>query len=87
MKEKDVSDNEAGILSSASSAIVLLKQGLPDGGTTAWLQVLGAFFMYFNTWGKPSRTDVAPFQCSSRCSMLTCVCRHCVQLWNVPGLL
>lgn len=23
----------------------------PDGGTTAWLQVLGGFFLFFNTWG------------------------------------
>ncbi|OQE43348.1 hypothetical protein PENCOP_c003G06762 [Penicillium coprophilum] len=23
----------------------------PNGGTTAWLQVLGAFFLNFNTWG------------------------------------
>lgn len=52
MKEKDISDNEAGILSSSSSVIVPLKQEPPNGGTTAWLQVLGAFFMYFNTWGK-----------------------------------
>lgn len=53
MNEKDTSDGEGGILSSASSVNVLLKQGPPDGGLTAWLQVLGAFFMYFNTWGKP----------------------------------
>ncbi|TEA21358.1 Aspyridones efflux protein apdF [Colletotrichum sidae] len=25
--------------------------GPPDGGLTAWLQVLGSFFIYFNTWG------------------------------------
>ena len=23
---------------------------IPDGGLTAWLQVLGAFFLFFNTW-------------------------------------
>lgn len=23
----------------------------PDGGTTAWLQVLGGYFLFFNTWG------------------------------------
>lgn len=57
MKEKECTDNEAGILSSDSSVILVLKQESPDGGTTAWLQVLGAFFMYFNTWGKPSDTD------------------------------
>lgn len=26
--------------------------GPPDGGTMAWLQVLGAFFLFFNTWYK-----------------------------------
>ncbi|PSR79696.1 major facilitator superfamily transporter [Coniella lustricola] len=40
-----------GVLSSDSSAIVLLKDEPPNGGLRAWLQVLGAFFMYFNTWG------------------------------------
>lgn len=25
---------------------------IPNGGTQAWLQVLGAFFLYFNTWGE-----------------------------------
>lgn len=23
---------------------------VPDGGTAAWLQVLGAFCLYWNTW-------------------------------------
>lgn len=23
----------------------------PDGGLTAWLQVLGSYFLFFNTWG------------------------------------
>ncbi|KAL5335189.1 hypothetical protein BJX70DRAFT_375748 [Aspergillus crustosus] len=23
----------------------------PDGGLTAWLQVAGAFFLFFNSWG------------------------------------
>ncbi|KAK5037418.1 hypothetical protein LTR13_004575 [Exophiala sideris] len=25
--------------------------GIPNGGLQAWLQVLGAFFLWFNTWG------------------------------------
>lgn len=25
----------------------------PDGGLTAWLQVLGSWMMIFNTWGTP----------------------------------
>lgn len=24
---------------------------IPDGGLVAWLQVVGTFFCYFNTWG------------------------------------
>lgn len=24
---------------------------IPDGGITAWLQVIGAFFLFFNSWG------------------------------------
>lgn len=24
--------------------------GIPDGGLQAWLQVVGAFFLWFNTW-------------------------------------
>jgi hypothetical protein len=23
---------------------------IPDGGSTAWLQVLGSFFLFFNSW-------------------------------------
>jgi hypothetical protein len=26
------------------------KQAIPNGGSKAWLQVLGAFFIFFNTW-------------------------------------
>ncbi len=25
--------------------------GPPNGGLTAWLQVLGSFMLFFNTWG------------------------------------
>ncbi|KAF3765178.1 MFS general substrate transporter [Cryphonectria parasitica EP155] len=52
MIEKDNAENDpTGILSSDSSAVILLKDDPPNGGLRAWLQVLGAFFMYFNTWG------------------------------------
>lgn len=27
-------------------------QSPPNGGVRAWLQVLGSFCLYFNTWGK-----------------------------------
>jgi len=26
-------------------------KAIPNGGTKAWLQVLGAFFLFFNSWG------------------------------------
>ena len=26
-------------------------KSVPNGGTKAWLQVLGVFFVFFNTWG------------------------------------
>lgn len=26
-------------------------RSVPNGGTKAWLQVLGVFFVFFNTWG------------------------------------
>lgn len=51
MGDKNVTEKGQEILSSASSANIQLKEELPNGGLQAWLQVLGAFFMYFNTWG------------------------------------
>ncbi|KAK3994999.1 major facilitator superfamily domain-containing protein [Cladorrhinum sp. PSN332] len=39
----DVSPSPASVLTSSSPP--------PDGGLLAWLQVLGAFFLNFNTWG------------------------------------
>lgn len=48
-----VGENEQGVLSSDSSATIKLDlKGPPNGGLKAWIQVLGAFFLYFNTWGK-----------------------------------
>lgn len=50
--EKNVNEQELpGVLSSDSSATIIMKDDPPDGGLEAWLQVLGAFWMYFNTWG------------------------------------
>ncbi|KUI60826.1 Riboflavin transporter MCH5 [Cytospora mali] len=56
MVEKDVvGENRQGVLSSDSSATIKLDvKGLPNGGLKAWLQILGAFFLYFNTWGMVS---------------------------------
>lgn len=73
MDEKHLSEPvQTGVLSSGSSATVLLKDGPPNGGLEAWLQVLGAFFMYFNTWGNSaSSIHVSSFPClavsHSRC--------------------
>lgn len=27
-----------------------LADAIPDGGLTAWLQVVGSFFLFFNSW-------------------------------------
>lgn len=58
MAEKEtglINENGLGVLSSDSSAIVKLDlKGPPNGGLKAWTQILGAFFLYFNTWGKLS---------------------------------
>lgn len=54
-KDADVDDRRVGVLSSDSSAILELDlKAPPNGGLEAWLQVLGAFFLYFNTWGELS---------------------------------
>lgn len=33
---------------------------IPNGGLQAWLQVVGAFFLYFNTWGQCASTTNNP---------------------------
>lgn len=43
-------EDPTGVLSSDSSG-TSVKDGPPNGGLEAWMQVFGAFFMYFNTWG------------------------------------
>ncbi|OCL02993.1 MFS general substrate transporter [Glonium stellatum] len=55
------------------SAIVKAEsQCFPDGGLTAWLQVLGAFLLYFNTWGilLPTYSTLAISQIGSTQSFL-----------------
>lgn len=52
-KKHNVVEGGPGVLSSDSSAMIDLEQkGPPNGGLKAWLQILGAFFLYFNTWGE-----------------------------------
>lgn len=33
---------------------------VPNGGTKAWLQVLGTFFVFFNTWGIVNAVSLRP---------------------------
>jgi hypothetical protein len=35
---------------------------IPNGGTTAWLQVLGAFFLFFNSWGISKNNHMKKYQ-------------------------
>jgi len=54
--EKEVARHEPGsatahVMSTESSTNAPKAPGpLPNGGLTAWLQVLGCFMLYFNTW-------------------------------------
>jgi hypothetical protein len=45
-----VAGNEEGKLSLQRSKSVTNAASIPDGGMWAWLQVLGAFFLLFNSW-------------------------------------
>lgn len=40
------------IETSSSTPEVKPARTIPNGGLQAWLQVVGAFFLYFNTWGE-----------------------------------
>lgn len=46
--EANVGMDAASRVQSRASARTL--SAIPDGGVTAWLQVLGAFMLFFNTW-------------------------------------
>lgn len=41
---------------SSSTPEVKPARTIPNGGLQAWLQVVGAFFLYFNTWGECAST-------------------------------
>lgn len=86
MGEKhDVVESGPGVLSSDSSATVELeRKGPPNGGSKAWLQVLGAFFLYFNTWGKEISYKT---QFILALAPLLTLSRNCFQLWELPELL
>lgn len=59
-----VEENGQGVLSSDSSATIKLEpKGPVNGGLKAWIQILGAFFLYFNTWGKSSGLNPLPPHC------------------------
>lgn len=50
MVEKDTPKDVVETDSSASETKPA--RTIPNGGLQAWLQVVGAFFLYFNTWGE-----------------------------------
>lgn len=69
--DKSAREAPTGVLSSGSSATIL-KDGPPDGGLEAWMQVFGAFFMYFNTWG--NSTNLLPSSdLHAKCFVLTLI--------------
>jgi hypothetical protein len=43
------------------ATIAAVAPAAANGGTRAWLQVLGSFCLYFNTWGKGFPTNSMPY--------------------------
>lgn len=49
----DVKEVTTTVISSSQSSSLEKQEDtddIPNGGTIAWLQVLGSFFLWFNTW-------------------------------------
>ena len=50
--EEKVQDDDGASLSKVSTKPSVNNiRSVPNGGLKAWLQVLGVFFVFFNTWG------------------------------------
>lgn len=89
-KQHDNSQEANGVLSSDSSVILLVKDEPPNGGLRAWLQVLGAFFMYFNTWGKykihiPKHLRGRIWHADG--FVVFAISRYRFELWQLPDVL
>lgn len=55
-------------------------RSVPNGGTKAWLQVLGVFFVFFNTWGIVNAVSLLSWR-TVKAGQLTCiVVRHLSKL-------
>ena len=51
-EERDGDDKEGASLAPVQSRNSINNlSAVPNGGMKAWLQVLGSFFVFFNTWG------------------------------------
>lgn len=46
----EISSNSASDLVLELESPATKKDAVPNGGLLAWLQVLGAFFLFLNTW-------------------------------------
>ena len=46
----DGGDIEKSVTNKSAAPSVNNIKSVPNGGTAAWLQVLGAFFLFFNSW-------------------------------------
>lgn len=46
----DINTNKKEKKVEVAEAVTLVDDVKPDGGLEAWLQVVGSFFLYFNTW-------------------------------------
>jgi hypothetical protein len=48
--DKTAQESDAGNDVTAREAAAKAASAIPDGGLIAWLQVLGSFFLWWNTW-------------------------------------
>lgn len=49
--EADGGNLEKTVTTKSAAPSVNNIKAIPNGGLVAWLQVLGAFFLFFNSWG------------------------------------
>jgi hypothetical protein len=63
-KDKDAS------LARKLRPVVSAALAIPNGGLEAWLQVVGTFFIYFNTWGKSAPAKKSALYQSSSFKLL-----------------
>lgn len=55
-------------------------RSVPNGGAKAWLQVLGVFFVFFNTWGIVNAVSLSTWRNAKASHLIRIVVRHLSKL-------